>query len=165
MRRTPVSTQGMSEFQRLIRGLSDSLLLHRPGRFWELWFAGDDFGKSEAEIAELNESGYYPSYQYGTIAITPQGAIRSLDFGTNYEGLPVLAQLLRFLERTEYSDSMLVDVYTEMKPNGSMIDVDVRAVEDNSGFYGDEFRESTVTRTIARFTFDPANNLLLHRTV
>jgi hypothetical protein len=170
MRRAKVSTQAMFEFQRMIRAISDNLQLVRTGKFWELWFAGSDFGKSEAEIAKLYEEAeegdyVYHSNKYGDIKITPKGAIRSLDFGSVYESLPVLAQLSKFLDRHMSDDNYIINLYLDLVPQGNMIDVDVKAVEDFSGYNGDnEFVEDTVTRTIATFTYDPTNNLLLHRT-
>lgn len=164
------STQAMFEFQRMLRQVSDDLKLIRPGKFWELWIAGDDFGMSEAEIAKLDreyamaDSYYHASNQIGIIQIDPNGAIRSFEFGEEYRGLPILAQFLKFLA-TLPASGHVIDFYPDFRSRGEKIEVDVMAVEDNPRWDADtqDYVSSIRRWRVGTFLYDPAQNLLLHR--
>jgi hypothetical protein len=171
MPRLKPSTQAMVEFQRMLGATAYWLKLQRTGKFWELWFAGDDFGVSEAEKAKLdeesNEGSYvYYSHSYGNIRIDPKGAIRSFDFGGRYTGRSVLHQLISFFDAFDFSYGgiAIIDIRFDMRPNGQNIDVDVIAIEDDGWIEDDnQFVAKQFVRVVGEFTFDPANNLLLHR--
>lgn len=174
MGRTSASTQAIVEFQRLLRSISPfegDLVLAGADPHREIWYAGEDYGMSAEEIARLKaskgeEDYFYPSSLIGSVEVDPTGAIRSLNIeGGEPTGLPVLAQLLRFIQRHEGDTaSAFLAVYPDMRPSGCMIEVDIVGLEDFSGYnYEDVFVESTVSRIIAEFTYDPSQGLLLHR--
>ena len=166
MRSVPRSTQAMFEFQSLMRQLSSYLQLARTGKFWELWFIGDDFGKSEAEIAELDEVGYYPSNRIVSIQIDPHGAIRSFDYDSSHgpNTRSLLQQLVNLIDRVDYTDGYWNDVHVDVRPNGSMIEVDIVGIYLDPYFDEETSTVSPASKLIGRFTYDPARKLLLHCT-
>ena len=171
----------MLELQEMLRRISYSLALIKQGDDWELWNQGEDFGKSEAEIAVLqaNSLGYYSSYRYGTLAVGADGAIRDFKFGPQYEGHSLLWQLFTFLKEVvlgEGGPGSMEDFDIDVRPHGSLIDIDIVAIETNwwneerdgqhwqtlgggEIQYGEPFR-----KVVGRFAYDSHRNVLVHRT-
>ena len=165
MRRATLPNHAMFGLQSVIRTANYDLALRRTGRFWELWFVGTGEDLTDEQIRDEEERGGYVTHssKIGDIKIDPKGSIRSLDFGARYENRSVLHQLMTFLDNApEMGQWSNVDSITaDLRPNGSMIDVDVVALEVE--WYDDEEEAKVYRRVVARFAYDPAANLLIFR--
>lgn len=168
MRRTTVSTQAMVELQHMLNSLGGWLTLHRTGKYWELWFVGDDFGLTDAQKAELAESDdyYYSSHQYVSIKITRQGQIREFTAPSGrYSGRSVFHQFILLIEAIEIPDGTVHHLRIEVRPSGQLIDIDVIAVEDIGGSIGgdDMYVPQLDERIVGRFAYDSIQKLIVHR--
>ncbi len=183
-------SSAMLVFKQMVEKLSSENELARDASGkWNLWAVGQDWGMSEAEIAELKtqKQGYQLSHNYGEVVVDKvDGAIRAFNFGHGYEKLSLLRQLEVLLAKidvdryyTEYRFSLefedlgscshgceILNLALDFDDDQEQcIAVDVVMIEtEYDDSTEDGFRMLTPTRrVVGQFLYHSLRQVLTHR--
>lgn len=163
----PIHSGAMLELVKLLNCSRFHQLVEKDGK-WELWFCGDDFGKTPEESQAVTAldafDNYFLSHSYGEVVVGDQDAILGFKFGADYDDLNVVSQLARLLN----VGNLLQDSYTDainlvMKPCGDIIQIDLEAIS-----YGHDTEQGEPIpffRVVSQFDYHPSENKLTARPV
>lgn len=107
---------------------SDFCLVDKRQDELELWFRGDDWGKTDAEKEELYDSERYTSIssKIGTITLDTSGNVTALELGDGMaQYKSVLFLLCAFLADDRNLDGYSQGINLEMEPDGHLIRIKV----------------------------------------
>lgn len=149
----------MAELQHMLSQLSPFLEIKFEEDKAILWYIGDDYGKSEAEIAELEDHDYYQSARMGEITFNSEGSITAFGLGHKYEHVSLIRQLNVLVDNVDTRETGYTEyVDVEIRLNGQIIEVDVVLVEFDPYAYADREEDDSVIvhhrRVVGQFSYD-----------
>ncbi|HET9411860.1 MAG TPA: hypothetical protein VFO38_03370 [Candidatus Saccharimonadales bacterium] len=160
----------MLELQKMLQENFQNHVLVKQGNDWNVWFTGEDWQKSEAEVAELDRREKEDpfdfverSFKIARVVAEPDGAISRFDLAYHNEAqrssltvIPGLKAFLRALELVwAFTPADDADVNVRF---GCMVDAVVLAYDPRHYWSGERYPVR-----VGRFTHDPKRDVLTHR--